>query len=490
MNYLILFAIALPVLSGISLIFSPIKDRKQIYNISTIFTALTLALVVISNIVNFGESCLLLNMPMGLSLNFKVDWLATLFSTLFAFVWFVVSIYNREYFKIEQNEKRYVSFYLIVLGCVISTAYAANPFTFYTCFEAMSITSYTFVLHTQTKESILAAKKYIYYSIFGALCGLIGIMAFYASDLVPTKEFVAGGAISANIGNSVPAVLIIAFISILGFSCKAGMFPMHAWLPAVYPEAPSPASGLLSGIIAKTGIIAILRIVFFVVGAQILQGTWVQLVFLILSIITIFMGSMMAYKENIFKRRLAYSSASQISYAIFGIMMLNPVGVIGALLQVVFHALAKNVLFLCSGNIIYKTNKTKVSELTGLGKAMPATFAFFTIAGISLAGVPFTGGFVSKYYLAQSALNGIFAEVEFIGFIIIMVSALLTGGYILSITAKSLFAQKNQEVEEKCEVNSTMIVPVAIFAILIIAIGIYPELLINVVTNVVSTFGI
>lgn len=489
MNYLILLTIALPVLSGIALIFSSIKDRKQIHTISLVFTALTFITVVISNIVNFGERCVFLNMPMGLSLSFKVDWLAVLFSTLFSFVWFIVGIYNKEYFKSENNEKRFVSFYLMALGCVIATAYSSNPFTFYTSFEAMSLTSFVFVLNSQTKESIIAAKKYIYYSIFGALCGLIGIMAFYGSDLAPTKEFIAGGAL-ANVGASTPAVLIVAFISILGFSCKAGMFPMHAWLPAVYPEAPSPASGLLSGIIAKAGIIAILRIVFFVVGPQILMGTWVQLVFLILSITTIFMGSMMAYKENIFKRRLAYSSASQISYAIFGIMMLNTVGAIGALLQVVFHALAKNVLFLCSGNIIYKTNKTKVSELTGLGKAMPATFTFFTIAGISLAGVPFTGGFVSKYFLAQSALHGIFVQVEFVGFIIIMVSALLTGGYILSITAKALFAERSQEVTEGSEVNATMIIPVAILAILIIAIGVYPQLVINVVTNVVSTFGI
>ena len=265
---------------------------------------------------------------------------------------------------------------------------------------------------------------------------------------------------------------------------------MHSWLPVAYPEAPASASAVLSGVIAKTGIIAIIRIVYFVVGADVIRGTWVQLVFLVLAAITIFTGSMMAYKEKLLKRRLAYSSVSQVSYALFGVMTLSALGLTGALLQIVFHALAKVALFLVSGMVISQSGKKYVDQLTGLGHAMPATFAFLTIAGLSLAGVPFTGGFISKYFLVQSALGGNFGTVEFAGFIIVMVSALLTGGYMLSIASKALFAHKDMVVAEKCEAPLTMVIPVGIVVALIVIIGVCPTFVVDMITNVVSGLAI
>ena len=157
----------------------------------------------------------------------------------------------------------------------------------------------------------------------------------------------------------------------LGFGCKAGMFPLHAWLPTAHPVAPSPASAVLSGIITKGGIIAIIRVTYYLFGVDFLRGTWAQTALLVLSIVTIFMGSMLAYKEKLLKKRLAYSTVSNVSYVVFGLMLMCPAGFMGALLQVVFHAVAKNILFLCAGAIIYKTHKTYVSELKGIGCAAP-----------------------------------------------------------------------------------------------------------------------
>ena len=265
---------------------------------------------------------------------------------------------------------------------------------------------------------------------------------------------------------------------------------MHSWLPVAYPEAPASAAAVLSGVIAKTGIIAIIRIVYFVAGPEIIRGTWVQYAFIVLSVMTIFTGSMMAYKEKLLKRRLAYSSVSQVSYALFGVMMLSAYGLIGALLQIVFHALAKAALFLVSGMVISQSGKKYVYQLTGLGNAMPATFAFLTIAGLSLAGVPFTGGFISKYFLVQSALGGNFGTVEFVGFIVVMVSALLTGGYMLSIASKALFAHKELVVAEKCEAPLTMVIPVGVLIALVILLGICPTFVVDMITNVVSGLAI
>ena len=496
MEFLIILSIAFPVLAGAGLAIAAVsnrefaKDREVIHKYSRIVLAIVMVVTAVNNIVNIEKGCTFMKFPMGLSVDFYVDWLSVIFSTIFTVIWFLVGIYSKEYLVHEGRDYRFISFYLVALGCLNGVAYAHNPFTFYTAFESMTLNSFALVLHSQTKDSIAAAKQYIYYSIFGAFCGLIGIMAFYGSDLIRIKEFVPGGSLVQELGGRMPMVTLIVFIAIIGFGCKAGMFPMHAWLPVAHPEAPAPASAVLSGLIAKTGVFAIIRIIYFVVGPQTIKGTWVQQVLLILSIVTIFMGSMMAYKEKLLKRRLAYSSVSQISYALFGVFMLNGVGMTGALLQIVFHAFAKTSLFLCAGSIIYKTHRTKVWQLNGLGRAMPVTFALFTVAAMSLVGVPLTGGFESKYYLALSALNGTFDILEFAGFIVIMISALLTGGYLFSISAKALFARADEEICEKCETGKTMFVPIAILVSTILLFGIWPVPVRFLIDNALISMGL
>ncbi len=490
MEFLTVFAIILPILSGAGLLFSKIEEYKEVNNFSTAVIAVTAAVTVLSNIVNFGKSCSVLRLPMGMTLGFSVDALAAIFSTMFVAVWLLVNIYSREYFKTQPNVKRFMGFYLMAMGAVIGVAYAENPFTFYTFFELMSLTSFVFVLNNQSRNSIAAAKKYIYYSIFGALCGLVAIMAFYGSDLIGTKSFVAGGSLVRELGGRMPMVAVIVFIAIIGFSCKAGMFPLHSWIPYAYVQSPAPASAVLSGAIAKTGVLAIIRIVYFVVGADVLRGSWVQFAVLALSTATIFMGSMMAYKEKLFQRRVAYSSVSQVSYAVFGVMTLSGLGFAGAILQIIFHALSKNVLFLTSGAVTYRTGRAYVGEFTGLGKAMPKTFALFTLAGMSLAGVPLTGGFISKYYLAQAALGNNFDLLGKIGFVAIMVSALLTAGYIWSVSSKALFAHKDLEITENCDINVTMFVPMLILTALIFVIGVCPSAVMEVINSIVASVGL
>ena len=250
---------------------------------------------------------------------------------------------------------------------------------------------------------------------------------------------------------------------------------------------------MLSGVITKAGIIAIIRVVFFTVGADLLRGSIAQYVILILAIITIFIGSMLAYKEKLLKKRLAYSTVSQVSYIIFGLFLLNEVAALGALLQVVFHVLAKNALFLCAGAIIYKSHKTKCNELTGMGKQMPITFTCFTIAGSSLVGIPFFAGFVSKWYLATSALSVVqqpLSTIAFVGVGVLMISALLTAGYLLSISAIAFFDKDENKKVKKLEANNLMLIPIGILVFGIIYFGIRPTELIEFVSTVVQTFGI
>jgi len=276
-------------------------------------------------------------------------------------------------------------------------------------------------------------------------------------------------------------------LAVIGFGCKCGMFPLHAWLPAAHPQAPAPASSVLSGLITKAGVIAVIRIVYFTVGRDNLRGTAAQTVLLALAVVTIFMGSMLAYKEKLLKKRLAYSTVSQVSYVIFGLMLLNEAGVTGALLQVVFHALAKNVLFLTAGAFIYKTGRTMVADLYAMGKAMPKTFVCFTVAGLSLVGVPLTAGFVSKWYLAMGALQTGSGLMGFVGISVVMVSALLTAGYLVSVTAKVFFAKRSDEVQQSFEPNSYMLAPLAVLTAFIVIFGVFPAPVISFVSQIAQS---
>ena len=493
MNFITIIPIFLPIILGLLMLKLNIENRKkrELYVFGVL--AVTLIFTLISNFINFDNKLVLMMFSSGLQLSFKPDAVAVLFTTIFSVIFLLVGIYSFEYIKHDGNDNKFFAFYIATLGTLIGIANANNLFTLYLFFELLSLLSVALVMHSKTKESIAAAKKYIYYSLSGAALGLIGIFYFYS--IPSAKDFVTGGVIlQAGLPETTLALIpVFVIIAVIGFGCKAGMFPLHGWLATAHPQAPAPASSVLSGVITKAGIIAIIRIVFFTVGADVIRGSIAQYVILILAIITIFMGSMLAYKESVLKKRLAYSTVSQVSYIIFGLFLLNEVAAIGALLQVVFHALAKNALFLCAGAIIYKTGKTKCCELVDIGKQMPKTMIIFTIAGLSLVGIPLFAGFVSKWYIVVGALdihNGLIGNIAFIGACVLMISALLTAGYLLVVSCKGFFSKDSDNQIESKEVNNTMLIPMAILSMGIIYFGIRPTELIEFISFVVKSFGI
>ena len=253
------------------------------------------------------------------------------------------------------------------------------------------------------------------------------------------------------------------------------------WLTEAHPVAPSPASAVLSGLITKAGVISILRCVFWLFGAELLRGTWVQTTVLCLSIVTVFMGSMLALGEKLLKKRLAYSTISNVSYVLFGLFTFTKLGFAGALLQVTAHALAKDALFLCAGSVIFATGKTRVDELKGIGKRMPVTMWCFALASLSLIGIPPMAGFTAKWYLALGALSG-GAVLNTVGVVMLMVSALLTAFYLLPVVADAFFPGRDFAAGEMCEVSRTMRVPVIILAALTALAGIFPAGLISFFT--------
>ena len=401
-----------------------------------------------------------------ISVGFTADTLAKFFVALVIVGWTLVTLYACVYMKHEENEMRFFLFMFLSEGAMLGAALSQNLISMYVFYEMVTLFSMPLVLHSLSKESVAAAKKYLYYSVAGAFLALFGIFVLATNS--DTLYFVAGGVdITAS-----PLVLAGVFTMLLGFGAKAGLFPMHGWLPTAHPVAPAPASALLSGLIAKAGVLAIIRTVFYIVGTDALTGTWVQTVALSFALLTVLMGSMMAYLEKGFKKRLAFSTVSQISYVLTGLFLFTDDGFTGALWQIVFHAVVKVGLFLCAGAVIFMYGKTEVKDLKGLGKKMPITFTCFTVLSLSLIGIPPTGGFYSKWYIATSALDADLGALSYIAPIILLVSAILTAAYLLSISIVAFFGKEEIEIKKKRE-PLFMIIPIIILTVIAVAGGVF-----------------
>ncbi len=433
---------------------------------------------------------------------FRIDEIGRLFVTVISIVWVAVGIYSCVYMRHEGEEKRFFGFYLIVYSVLIALSFAGNLVTMYLFYELMTLASMPMVLHNGSREAIMAALKYLFYSMCGAYMGLFGIYFLY--QYTDTLTFTAGGTLDMTRAAGHEGVLLVAvFVMLLGFGAKAGMFPLHAWLPTAHPVAPSPASAVFSGVIVKCGVLAAIRTVYYVVGPDFLRGTWVQTVWMTLALLTVFMGSMLAYREPVLKKRLAYSTVSQISYILFGLALMTPTAMSGALLHVVFHAFIKAALFLTAGIFIFGCGKTRADELTGIGKQMPGTLWCYTFASLALIGIPPASGFISKWYLAQGALEAPVGAFRWIGPVVLLVSALLTAGYLLPVVMRGFFpgaswrgmsaedtAVRTERDGGNCVAQTSgdapagMLVPLAVLAALTLLLGVFPNPLISFVSKI------
>ncbi|MBQ9979815.1 MAG: proton-conducting membrane transporter [Oscillospiraceae bacterium] len=467
------------------------KKHKLRNGFVTAVLAIELALAIYFAVCG-GFSMKLWSFTDQISIGFANDGPARFFSLLFAAVWLPVGIYGFVYMKHEGWETRFYSFYMMVEGALIGMACSSNLVSMYIFFEVVTLTSLPMVLHSLKKEAINASLKYLFYSIAGAFMALLGIL--FLSRYCTTLDFAPGGTLDfAAMAGKEKLLLAIIFIGVMGFGVKAGMYPLHGWLPTAHPVAPSPASAVLSGIITKSGVIGIFRIIYYIVGAQFLRGTWVQYTWLILAMLTIVMGSAMAYREKVFKKRLAYSTVSQVSYVLLGIFMLTGAGVVGSLLHVVFHAAAKVGLFLVAGTVIFATGRTKVEELRGAFKEVPLLGWCFTFVALALIGIPPLSGFVSKWYLATAALSSGLGVICWIAPVVLLVSALLTAGYLLPITVRGFFPGADYAPEKRAprlkDVHGGAVLGVmhVVFAALSVALGVFSGSLVTVFSNIANT---
>ena len=484
MSFLMLLPVLFPMAAGLLVLFLPALDQPRARKTVTIAVLCVNVLLLLP--VLFGgemtQSLFILSDDLPVFLH--ADTLGRVFAAVMCFVWAAAGVYSFEYMAHEGHEKRYYSLYLLTLGVLMGLCLSGNIVTFYMFYEAMTLLTMPLVMHTGKKDAVAAGIKYLIYSVIGASLALLGV--FVLSPYVSAFSFAAHGVLDLEkAAGHEPLILATAFLMLLGFGTKAGLFPMHGWLPTAHPAAPSPASAVLSGVITKAGVLGVIRLIYCYIGADFLRGTWVQTAFMALTLFTVFMGSMLAFREGMLKKRLAWSSVSQVSYVLFGLSTLHPVGFVGAVLHVIAHSLIKDTLFMSAGAIILKTEKTQVKDLRGIGKQMPVVMWCFTIASLGLIGIPPCLGFVSKWYLAQGslAMTGVPAAFNVLGPAVLLISALLTAGYLMPIVIRGFFPGEDAPALPSCEPGWGMRGPMILLTALIVLLGMFPGALIALLTT-------
>ena len=477
-HFLLIIPILLPIVTGLLTgFFRPLRKPRLLRSFFVFSLFLNAACVVIISVMP-DMRLELFSLARHMPVLFMTDAPARFFCLLTSVLFLVAGIYGCEYMKHEGGESRFYMFFLIVSGMLMGFGLSGNLITLYVFFEIMTLISVPLVMHSMKKEAIAAGFKFLYYSIAGAALALVALLFLFTLGI--PLEFSPGGVLnSANLAGSEGKILAVTLIAIIGFSAKAGMFPLHAWLPDAHPVAPAPASAILSGVITKAGVFAVLRFVFYLIGADFIRGSWVQTVWMSLALFTVVAGSLLALREPVLKRRIAYSSISQVSYIMFGLATLTAGGVTGALLHTVFHSIVKHALFFAAGSIIMVTNKTGAADLRGLGKQMPATMWSFAVLAVSVAGIPPSSGFVSKWYIATGALSADIGFFAWLGPALLLFSALLSTAYLLSIAIGALYDPEHRNEPGIRDPGMLMRAPIVLLAATAMILGVIPGFLIS-----------
>lgn len=411
-----------------------------------------------------------------LSICFKVDGMGIVFAGLVSALWPFATLYAFEYMTKEEHEKIFFLFYTMTYGITLGIALSANLLTMYFFYELLTLVTVPLVMHTLTREAILASRKYLYYSLGGAAFAFIGLIMIIIYGT--TTDFILGGVLDlAKIGDRTNVLLFIYVMAFLGFGVKAAVFPFNSWLPQA-GVAPTPVTALLHAVaVVKSGAFAIIRLTYYSFGVDFLKGTWAQTTVMLVVMFTIVYGCSRAVKETHLKRRLAYSTISNLSYILFGVTIMTPLGLVGALTHLIFHAVIKICSFFCAGAIIHQTEKQYVHELDGMGYKMPCVCGIFTVSALALMGVPGLAGFISKWNLAFAAADS-GNPVAYFGIACLLISALLTAIYMLTIVVRAFFPGKDfddSSIKEFKDPNWKMLLPLFVFVFFIIAFGLYSQ---------------
>ena len=482
---MIISVILIPFIAGILVPVLPFRKRwqKEVF----LETAVVInSILVWYLLLHHSDSTFLLAHFTGnLNISFRVDGMSMVFAGLVSSLWPFATLYAFEYMTKEDHENVFFLFYTVTYGVTLGIAFAANLLTMYFFYELLTLVTVPLVMHTLTREAVLASRKYLYYSLGGAAFAFIGLIMVIVYGT--TTDFILGGVFDlAKIDENTNVLLFIYVMAFMGFGVKAAVCPFNSWLPQA-GVAPTPVTALLHAVaVVKSGAFAILRLTYYSFGTDFLKGTWAQDVVMAIVMFTIVYGCSRAVKETHLKRRLAYSTISNLSYILFGAVIMTPLGMAAALSHLVFHAIMKISSFFCAGAIMHQTDRHYVHELDGLGYKMPCIFGIFTLSSLALMGVPGLAGFISKWNLASAAAES-GNPLAYGGVACLLVSALLTAIYMLSIVVRAFFPGKDFDygtVSEAKDPNWKMLVPLFVFSAFIILFGVYSQPIVDFLINV------
>lgn len=480
-NNFLLIPVFLPIILGIASFLIPFKNQKR-HN-AFIGVSLILSSVSVWLCAFFVKDSELVMLSFTDELDFalRLDGAGKIFACLSATLWPFTALYAFDYMKHEKHLKMFYCFFTMSFGATMGIATASNMLTMYLFYELLTLFTIPLVMHGMEHKHKFAARKYMLYSIGGAAFAFAGVVYLIING---ANNFTLGGRLSSPDDPTLAAVLFV--LAFMGFGVKAAIFPLHGWLPTA-SVAPTPVTALLHAVaVVKAGAFALIRLVYYSYGTEFIKGTAPQYIVMALCIFTILYGSVTALRQSHFKRRLAYSTVSNLSYIAFAVTLMSSAGLVAAFCHMIFHSVIKIGAFFCAGSVLHNSKEEYVHRLEGIGKKMPLTFGFFTVFALALTGIPPFCGFFSKWYIALASIEeGSVAAI--IGTVILLVSAFLTAMYMLSPCVKAFFPSRDyiSNVKTK-EADPKMLIPIGLCAVLSILLGIFAKVPINIIEGVLG----
>lgn len=448
----------------------PIVGRDENLRESvTLIAAGSMVLVVLAmlpEILGGGRiSITLLPLLPGGDLALRVDAFGMIFALTASVLWLLNSLYSIGYMRAlrEHDQTRFFFCFAIAITAAMGIAFSANLVTLFVFYEILTLITYPLVVHIGTPEAMRAGRKYLAYLLGGGICLLAATVVTYT--MTGTTEFIPGGFLAAGYGTALS--LQILFILYMGGFVKAAWMPFHAWLPAAM-VAPTPVSAFLHAVAVVTaGVFGVVRVAGWVYGTDLMAALGLGTVLAVIASFTIITASLFALAEDNLKRRLAYSTVSQLSYILLGVSMLSTAGITGAMVHIPFHAFLKITLFFGAGAIIVGTGREAISDMRGIGQKMPVTAVMFAAAAVGICGLPPFCTLISKVFLSLGAVQA--GELILLG--VIIASSVLNVAYFFPIIYTMLIARPSDEraLDTVREAPLFMLIPIILTLIASIA---------------------
>ncbi|MEM9479508.1 MAG: monovalent cation/H+ antiporter subunit D family protein [Verrucomicrobiota bacterium] len=432
-----------------------------------------LKLVIDGNILRFT----FIEVLPGVAIEFRVDGLGILFALVASSLWILTSIYTAGYMRgaHEINQTRFFAFFAVSISATLGVAFSGNLFTLYLFYEVLSLSTWPLVTHHGDKEARTGGRTYLTYLMATSIGFALPAMIYTYVKSGGSLDFTVVGVLGQSLTGVEASVLLLLFV--FGFS-KAGVMPFHSWLPGAM-VAPTPVSALLHAVaVVKVGVFCILRVFTGVFGVDLIGELDAATAVSWIAGTTVLVSSLIALSQDNLKRRLAFSTIGQLSYIVLGVSLLSEYAVQGSMMHIAMHAFGKITLFFCAGAIYVACGKKYVSQLDGIGKAMPFTMGAFAIGAMSVTGLPPTGGLLSKIYLVWGA-----ADVgEYALLAIFFVSTILNGAYFFPIVYRAFFhspPEGEAPIEGIKEAPFACVFPLCLTAIASVLLFFFPDFLLE-----------